>query len=66
MISTITSITIHHKDDSPVFGESATVVSIQDEGSVVFFKVSQSTDENQGYVMLELEELKAYIERPNS
>ena len=61
MMSTITSITIHRKGDSPIFGESATVVSIQDEAAGIFFKVSQCTEENQGYVMLEVEEIEAIL-----
>ena len=61
MMSTITSITIHRKGDSPVFGETATVVSMQDEAAGIFFKVSQCTEENQGYVMLEVEEIEAIL-----
>ena len=58
---TITSITIHRKEDSPVFGDSAIVVEMQDEAAGVFFKVSQCTEENQGYVMLEVGEIEAIL-----
>ena len=61
MMSTITSITIHRKGDSPIFGETATVVSMQDEAAGIFFKVSQCTEENQGYVMLEVGEIEAIL-----
>ena len=61
MMSTITAITIHRKGDNPVFGNSATVVSMEDEAAGIFFKVSQCSKENQGHVLLELDEIKAIL-----
>jgi hypothetical protein len=38
---TITSITLHYDTDNPIFGESNTIVSLQDEAAGLFIEVSQ-------------------------
>ena len=41
---TITSITVHHPDSSPIFGEQITRVSIDDDAGGWFIKLEQDTD----------------------
>lgn len=41
MQCTVTSISCHRKDDNPIFGESTTKVSLDDEAAGLFLLVSQ-------------------------
>ena len=43
--TTITEIAVHLEGDSPVFGESATRVRIDDEGGGQFVTIQQETDD---------------------
>jgi len=38
---------IHREDESPVFGEQNTYISIEDEGDGTFITISQCVDEMQ-------------------
>jgi hypothetical protein len=41
---TVTEISIHSKDESPIFGELATKVSLNDEGNGPFVCIKQETN----------------------
>lgn len=60
--STIMKISIHLENDSPVFGESATHVSVDDESGGTFLVIEQHYDDSKvGTVRMCVEELEAVM-----
>jgi hypothetical protein len=55
---TITEISIHRKNDSPIFGELNTKVKLADEGDGMFVKISQESDDGYSTVRLGFDELE--------
>lgn len=55
--TTITQVTIHKADHSPIFGESATHIKLEDEGDGEFFVIQQ----DGGIIRLDPEELDLII-----
>ena len=55
--TTINSIAIHRAGDSPIFGESTTIVRLDDEGGGPFIVIEQLTDTQPSVVKLDHEEV---------
>jgi hypothetical protein len=55
---TITEISIHREDQSPIFGELTTEVKLADEGGGMFVKISQDSDDGYSAVRLGFDELE--------
>ena len=55
--TTINSIAIHRAGDSPIFGESATIVRLDDEGGGPFIVIEQLTDTQPSVVKLDPDEI---------
>ena len=58
------SYAIHDEGDSRVFGESVTIVSVEDEAAGEFIEIKQCI-ENTGSVRLSYEELMLVVEVTN-
>ena len=55
---TTISVSIHHQTDSPLYGESVTIVSLNDEGAGPFIVLSQHGDHiKPGELRFDMEEL---------
>jgi len=55
----IISVSVYHGDDNPVFGESVTIVSVDDEAAGPFIKISQLDPNGEsGELRFDLEDLK--------
>jgi hypothetical protein len=53
------TIAIHKENDSPVFGETATHISLEDSGAGCFLKITQFPDTSaSNEINLEFEELE--------
>lgn len=60
---TILTVAIHPEDVNPVFGESSTHISVQDDGGGPFIRLFQCNDETEnGTVKLDLQELELVFE----
>lgn len=55
---TITAMAIHREGDSPIFGESVTMVRLDDEAAGAFLVLEQ----DNGFVRLELHELNEIVD----
>ena len=55
--TTINAIAIHRTGDSPIFGESTTIVRLDDEGGGPFIVIEQLTDTQPSVVKLDPEEV---------
>lgn len=55
--TTINAIAIHRAGDSPIFGESTTIVRLDDEGGGPFVVIEQATATQPGVVKLDPEEV---------
>lgn len=63
MNKTILCISVHREDDSPVFGESATHVILEDEAAGYFIKLKQYTDNPEPEtIKLDFDEIDDIIE----
>lgn len=58
---TITQITLHHAGDSPVFGNSCTTVTLDDESGGWFLRIEQESDQHMGSIRVELDELRELL-----
>ena len=61
--ATITEVTVHREGESPVFGESAVKVRIDDEGGGAFIVLEQMGSDAPGArrVMIDAEELDLIV-----
>lgn len=55
--TTINAIAIHRAGDSPIFGESTTIVRLDDEGGGPFIVIEQATPAQPGVVKLDPDEI---------
>lgn len=57
--STVLTISVHLEGDNPVFADSATLVTLDDEGSGIFIVLDQSATEfaKHGQVRLDVDEI---------
>ena len=55
--TTINAIAIHRTGDSPIFGESTTIVRLDDEGGGPFIVIEQFTETQPSVVKLDPEEV---------
>ena len=56
------SVSVHLKTDSPIFGECATRVSVDDEGAGAFIRLQQTHDSTEkGTISVEFEELELIV-----
>jgi len=55
--TTINAIAIHRTGDSPIFGESTTIVRLDDEGGGPFIVIEQLTGTQPSVVKLDPEEV---------
>jgi hypothetical protein len=58
---TITEVTIHRTEESPVFGELATHVRLYDEGAGPFIQVTQTYEDKENEIRLEFAEIEYLI-----
>jgi hypothetical protein len=56
--TTTTSISVHLENESPIFGDSATIVKLEDEGAGMFIVLEQP----EGEVRIDPEEFDFLIE----
>ena len=54
--TTITAIAIHRNGDSPIFGESTTIVRLDDEGGGPFIVIEQADASQSGAIRLDPDE----------
>lgn len=54
--TTITAIAIHRVGDSPIFGESTTIVRLDDEGGGPFVVIEQADASQSSAIRLDLDE----------
>lgn len=59
--TTINSIAIHRAGDSPIFGESTTIVRLDDDGGGPFIVIEQVTEALHSVVKLDPDELPAVM-----
>lgn len=55
--TTINAIAIHRTGDSPIFGESTTIVRLDDEGGGPFIVIEQVTAAHPSVVKLDTDEI---------
>jgi len=55
---TVTEVTIHKENESPVFGELATHVKLDDEGGGEFIKIIQHNDTGCNEIRLDFEDIE--------
>lgn len=61
MASTVVSISVHRPDESPIFGESSTIVSLDDEGGGPFIVLTQHNEREDHAQAFDLEELREVL-----
>ena len=49
--ATVIKISIHTKDESPIFGENATHVSVEDDGGGAYLQIAQCNDSTEDGVV---------------
>lgn len=65
-LKTILTISIHSKDENPIFGMSSTHVSLDDEAGGPFLVLKQCNDQSQtGEIRLVFDELSLIVEVAN-
>ena len=57
LLTTITAMAIHKPDQSPVYGEYTTHISMTDEAAGIFFELTQ----NDKTISVTVEELRALL-----
>lgn len=57
LLTTITAMAIHKQDQSPVYGEYTTHISMTDEAAGIFFELTQ----NDKTISVTVEELRALL-----
>lgn len=55
---TVTEITLHKEDESPIFGETVTHVRLDDEGGGTFIKITQHNDTEMGELRIDFNEVE--------
>jgi len=58
---TVTEISIHKEDESPIFGDIATHVKLDDEGGGVFIKIVQHDDTKMNEIRLDFNEVEYLV-----
>jgi hypothetical protein len=60
---TIIKVSVHLPDDSPIFGESSTHVSLEDEAGGIYLKLEQCNDniQNGCVTFNDIEHLEAVV-----
>lgn len=58
---TITEVTIHPEDQSPVFSELATKIRLEDDGVGQFISITQDTDSGVATIRLDFEEFDCLL-----
>lgn len=62
LMMTTTAISVHRKGDSPVFGESVTVVALDDEAAGPYITLEQYPDTvKEAKIKLEIDELEMIL-----
>ena len=56
------TVSVYLEDDNPVFGESATHVSVDDDAGGEFIILTQSTDDGDMKLKFDIEELRLVLE----
>lgn len=62
---TVTEITIHAENESPIFGELATKVSVDDEGGGPFLRVTQDTEDGHVGIRMDFNEVEYLVQAIN-
>lgn len=55
---TVTEVSIHKEDESPIFGKSTTIVKLEDEGAGTFIKITQYNGNDVDVLRLDFEEIE--------
>lgn len=58
---TVTEITMHPEDQSPIYSQMATKIGIQDEGAGPFVTITQDTDDGVAMIRLDFEEVDTLV-----
>jgi len=57
-MTTPITYSVHGKEESPIFGEEALHLKACDEAGGLFFEISQCSEQNDGKIIIDLEQLK--------
>ena len=57
----VIATSIYRDGDSPLFGNTAIKVALEDEAAGAFLVISQESEEHTGKIIVELEELRAVL-----
>lgn len=55
---TVTEISIHPEDQSPIYSELATKIRLEDDGAGKFVSITQDTDRGVATIRLDFEEFE--------
>lgn len=58
----ITQMSLSHDGDSPVFGESAIHITVDDDGAGWFFVLSQTNNDGEARIRVDLEDLRELLD----
>lgn len=59
---TMVSVAIHRDDESPIYGENTTVVSLDDEGAGQFVTIRQTAQLHSSEIRLDPEEVPVVLD----
>lgn len=62
---TVTEIAIHREDQSPIFGDLTTRVSVDDEGGGIFVRITQDTDDGPVSIRMDFNEVEYLVQAIN-
>lgn len=62
---TVTEITIHAENESPIFGDLATKVSVDDEGGGIYVRITQDTDDGPISIRMGFNEVDHLVQAIN-
>ena len=62
---TVTEIAIHREDQSPIFGDLTTRVSVDHEGADIFVRITQDTDDGPVSIRMDFNEVEYLVQAIN-
>lgn len=60
-IATSIEVSVHRAQDNPIFGEGTTKVRVEDEGGGSFIVLTQTSEESEGKLRFDLDELECVV-----
>jgi hypothetical protein len=62
---TVTEIAVHREDQSPIFGDLTTHVSVADEGGGIYVRITQDTDDGPVSIRMDFNEVDHWVQAIN-